>query len=96
MEQILCRVVESSCLLIHNIAPHNSLQDPPYHKTMERYEDSQRLEAFLFLPLNFAIRTWFSNCPQYLCLFRIFVECTPSIHDPRKMLVLTNRLFFVK
>ena len=41
----------------------------------------------LLLPLKFAIRTWFCNCPQYLCLFRIFFECIPSIHDPRKMLV---------
>ena len=28
--------------------------------------------------------TWFCNCPQYLCLFRIVVECSPSIHDRRK------------
>ena len=42
MEQILCRVVESSCLPTHNIAPHISLHDPPYHKTMKKYEDSQR------------------------------------------------------
>ena len=39
MEYILCRVVESSCLLTHNIAPHISSHDPPYHKTMKKYED---------------------------------------------------------
>ena len=48
--------------------------------------------VFLFHPLKFAIRTWFCNCPQYLCLFGILVECTASFHDPGKMLVLPNRL----
>ena len=42
--------------------------------------------------LKFAIRTWFCNCPQYLCLFHIVFECNPSIHDQRKMSVLPNRL----
>ena len=42
----------------------------------------------LLPPRKFAIQTWFCNCPQYLCLFRIVVECSPSIHDLRKMLVL--------
>ena len=35
MEWILCRVVESSCWPTDNIAPHISLHDPPYHKTMK-------------------------------------------------------------
>ena len=48
MELRLCRVVESSCLPTHKIVPHISLHDPPYHKTMKRYEDSQRVEAFVF------------------------------------------------
>ena len=43
-------------------------------------------------PRKFAIRTWFCNCPQYLSLFGIVFECIPSIHDPRKMLVLPNQL----
>ena len=34
-----CRVVESSCLLTHNIVPHTSLHDQPCHKTVEKYED---------------------------------------------------------
>ena len=51
---------------------------------MKKYKDSQSMEVFLFSPLKFAIRTWFCNCPQYLCLFHIVFECTPSIHDPRK------------
>ena len=33
------RVVVSTCWLTHNIAPHISLHDPPYHKTMKKYED---------------------------------------------------------
>ena len=94
MGQILCRVVESSCLPTHNIAPHISSHDPPCHKTTKKYEDSQNMEAFLFLPLKFAIRTWFCNCPQYLCLFGIVIECSPSTHHPGKMLVLPNRLLY--
>ena len=69
-----------------------SLHDQPCHKTMKKYEDFEGMVISLLPPLKFAIRTWFSNCPQYLCLFRIVVECSPSIHDPRKMLVLPNRL----
>ena len=46
----------------------------------------------LIHPQKFSIRTWFRNCPQYLCLFRIVFECSSSIHDPRKMLVLPNQL----
>ena len=92
MEQILCRVVESSCLLTHNIAPHTSLHDQPCHKTMKKYEDFEGMVISLLHPLKFEIRTWFCNCPQYLCIFRIVFECSPSIHDPRKVLVLPNRI----
>ena len=59
---------------------------------MKKFEDFEGMEVFLFTPLKFAIRTWFCNCPQYLCLCCTVVECTPSIHDPGKMLVLPNRL----
>ena len=38
----------------------------------------------LLPPRKFAIRTWFCNCPQYLCLFGIVFECSPSLRDPRK------------
>ena len=93
MEWILCRVAESSCLPTHNIVPHTSLHDQPCHKTMKKYEDFEGMVISLLSPLKFAIQTWFCNCPQYLCLFRIVVECSPSFHDPRKMLVLPNRLF---
>ena len=83
----------SSCWLTHNIAPHISLHDPPYHKTMKKYEDFEGMAVSLFSPRKFAIRTWFCNCPQYLCLFGIVVECIPSIHDPGKMLVLQINFF---
>ena len=46
MELILCRVVESSCLLTHNIAPHISSHDLPYRKTTKKYENSQSMEVF--------------------------------------------------
>ena len=61
---------------------------------MRKHEYFEGLEVFLFLPLKFAIRTWFCNCPQYFCLFRIVVECSPSIHDQEMMLVLANRLLY--
>ena len=92
MVWILCRVVESSCLPTHNIVPRISLHDQPCHKTMMKYEDFEGMVISLLSLRKFAIRTWFCNCPQYLCLFGIVVECSPSIHDPGKMLVLPNRL----
>ena len=43
MEQILCRVAESSCLPTHNIVPHTSLHDQPCHKTMKKYKYFERM-----------------------------------------------------
>ena len=86
--ELLRRLVGQLTISLHLI----SLHDLPYHKTMKKYERFWKKGSFLFLPLKFAIRTWFCNCPQYLCLFRIVVECIPSIHDPGKMLVLPSRL----
>ena len=48
MEWILCRVVESSCLLTHNIVPHISWHDLPYHRTTKKYENSRSTEVFQF------------------------------------------------
>ena len=92
MEWILCKVAESSCLPTHNIVPRTSLHDQPCHKIMKKYEDFEGMVISLLTPLKFAIQTWFCNCPQYLFLLRIVVECSPSTHDPGKMLVLPNRL----
>ena len=94
MELKFCRVVESSCLPIHNIAPYISSHDLPYHKTIKRYENSQGIEVFQFTPRKFTIQTWLCNCPEYLCLFHIVFECSPSIHDQGKMLVLPNLLLY--
>ena len=73
-----------SCLSTHNIFPHTSLHVQPCHKTMKIYEDFEGMVIFLLFPRKFAIRTWFCNCPQYLCFFRIVVECSQSTHDPGK------------
>ena len=94
MKWILCRVVESSCLPTHNIVPHTSLHDQPCHKTMKKYEDFEEMVISLLPLRKFAIQTWFCNCPQYSCLFHIVVGCSPSIHDPGKMLVLPNQLLY--
>ena len=37
----ICGLVESSCLVAHNIAPHISSHDLFYHETMKKYENSQ-------------------------------------------------------
>ena len=92
MEQIFCRVAESSCSPTHNIVPHTSLHDQPCLKTMKKYEDFEGMVISLLSPRKFAIRTWFCNCPQYFCLFGIVFEYTPDLHDQRKMLVLPNQL----
>ena len=71
---------------------HISLHDQPCHKTMKKYEDFEGMVISLLHPRKLAIQTWFCNCPQYLCLFHIVGECSPSTRDPGKMLVLPNRL----
>ena len=76
----------------HNIVPHTSWHDPPYHKTMKKYEDFEGWQFLWSLPRKFVIRTWFWNCQQLLWLFHIVFECSPSIHDQGKVLVLPNRL----
>ena len=84
MELILCRVVDSSCLLTHNIVPHIS-----WHDT---YSDFPSIIIFRLLLRKFWIQTWFFSCLQYLCLFHIVFECTPGKHDQGNMLALPNRL----
>ena len=78
MEWILCRVVESFCSPTNNIVPHISWHDPPYHKTMKKYESSQSMEAFQFHPRKFWIQTCFCNCQQYPCLFHVVFEYIPG------------------
>ena len=48
MELILCRVVASSCLPTHKIAPHISSHDLPYHRTTKKYDNSGSMEVFQF------------------------------------------------
>ena len=73
MEQILCRVAESSYLPIHNIVPHTSLHDQSCHKTMKKHEDFDgRVGGFS--------ATCFCNCPHHLCLFRIVFSLLSSCH----------------
>ena len=85
MELILCRVVESSCLPTHNIVPHISWHDLPGNKTTKKYANSQSMEVFQFTPRKFVIQTWPCICQQYLCLFHVVFECSPSYHDQGKM-----------
>ena len=83
MELTLRRVVESSCLPTHNIVPHISWHDLPYHRTMKKYENSQSVVNFHLLLRKFWIQTWFCFCQQYLCLFHIVFEYIPGTHEER-------------
>ena len=92
MELRLCRVVESFCSPTQKIVPRISWHDPPYRRTTKRYADFPSMVIFQLLLRKFWIQTWFCNSPQYLCCFHIVFECSPSINDQQKMLVLPNRL----
>ena len=94
MEWILCRVVESSCLPTHNIAPHISWRDLPYRRTTKKYEDFPSMLVFQTLPRKFVMQTWFCNCQQHLCLFHIVFEYIPGFHDQGKKMVLPNQLLY--
>ena len=61
---------------------------------MKKYEDFPSRVIFQFSPLKFVIQTWFCNCQQYLCLSHIVFECSPSIHDQGKMMVLPDQLLY--
>ena len=87
-ELILCRVVMSSC--VPNV-PHISWHDLPYRTTTKKYRYFPSMVILQMLLLNFWIQTWFFNCQQYLCSFHSVFECSPNIHDQRKMLVLPNQ-----
>ena len=93
MEQILCRVVESSCLPTHNIVPHIYWHDLPYRRTKKKYEGFPSMVIFQFSLRKFVIPTWFCNCQQYPCLFHIIFEYIPGIHDQRKMLFFQISFF---
>ena len=94
MELILCTVVESSCLPTHNIIPHISWHDLPYHKTMRKYTDFPNMVIFLLLLRKFRIQTFFCNCQQYLCLFHMVFEYILGVHVQGKMLILPNQLLY--
>ena len=70
-------VVESSCLSTHNIAPHISSHDLPYHKTMKIYENFQSMVVSQFLQRIFVIQTWFCNCPQFFSYFTLSLNAAP-------------------
>ena len=57
---ILCRVVESSCLPMHNIVPHISWHDLPGRRTTKRYTDFPSMVIFQLLLRKFWIQTWFN------------------------------------
>ena len=51
-----------------------------------------KLGNFSVAPAEILDSKKFGNCRQYLCLFRILVECTPSRRGQGMMLLLPNRL----
>ena len=50
MDLIVCRVVESSCLLNHNVVPHLSWYDLPYHRTTKKHEKFSKYGSFSLHP----------------------------------------------
>ena len=92
MELILCRVVESSYSSTHNIVPHISGYDLPCHRITKKYADFPSMVIFQLLLRKFSIQTWFCNCLQYLCVFRIVFECIPGFHDQGMMFTLPKQL----
>ena len=67
------------CVPLHVIRPRRNNAD---------FEGMVIVHLFL---QKFWIETWFGNCQQYLCLFRIVFECSQDIHDLGKMLVLPDQ-----
>ena len=81
MEQKLCRVVVSSCLLTHNIAPRISLHDPPYHKTMKKYEDFEGMVVSLLSPRNSRFKH------GSVIVHNIFAYLTLSLSAPQEHMI---------
>ena len=81
MELKLCAVAGVSCWPARNTAPHISLHENPYQRTMKKCLRQVSLNnvVFLLLQQRFWIQTYFCNFPQYLCLFRIVFEYTQCI-----------------
>ena len=89
-----CNFVQLFYSPICNIAPHISLHDLPYPGTMIRClrQVSLNKVAFLLLLQKSRTQTYFCICPQYLCSFRILVECNPNKRGQGRMLVRPIRL----
>ena len=80
MELLLCTVAGVFCSPARSIAPRISLHGLPYHRSMARCLRQVSLSKIVFLLLlqRSWIQTYFWNFPQYLCSFRILVECNPN------------------
>ena len=92
-ESILLTILPRISILLlrnHHIVPRISLHTLPYRKTTKKYEKIQSMVFFSCSCGNSGLKTWFCNCPQYLCLFHTVFEYTPGIHSQRKMLVHPN------
>ena len=94
MELILCRVVASFCSPSLNTVPHIPWHDLPYHMTTKKSKRFSDHGNFSVATAEILDSTWLCDCQQYLYLFHTVVEYIPSIHDQRKMLVLSNQLLY--
>ena len=65
--ELLSRLVLST----HKLVPHISWHDLPCQKTTKRFANFPSMIIFQLLPRKSLVQTWFSNCPQHLCLFHI-------------------------
>ena len=93
MEWILCRVVQSSCLLTHNIVPHISWHDLPYHRTTKKYEEFEGMVVSLLPPAEIRDSNMALSLSTMSLLISRCLWLQPK-HDQGKMLVLPIRLLY--
>ena len=95
MEWILCWVVESSCLLIHNIASHISWHVLPHDRTTKKYTDFPNMVIFQLLLQKFWIRTWCCNYQKYIFVYFILSLSTSQIYMIKEdFIALPNQLLY--
>ena len=89
MEWILCRVVESSCWLTHNIVPHISLHDQSCHKTMKKCEDFERMVISLFT-------RWISRFEHGSVIVHSIFACFASSLSADQVYMIQERCWFTQ
>ena len=90
---LLALAAELCCQPTRNIAPHISLHDLPYQKTVWRCLHQVSLSQVFFCCScgNSGFEHIFAIVDNIFARFRTLVECNPNRHGQKMMLVLPNR-----